>query len=132
MSFCTYLSFVNLPSNSNGVRKSIARVLTVVNSKQRQHLREFYKSKKYLPIDLRPKKTRAIRRQLTKVCRPFVHAPIIFRTGASFIVIYSVMYDSQSNILHVARKDEEDAQAAKEGMALPSPQIRYQGVNCLS
>jgi len=42
------------------------------------------------------------------------------------------MYESQSNVLHVARKDEEDAQAAKEGMALPSPQIRHKGVNCLS
>ena len=132
MTFDTYLSFVNLPPNSNGVRKSIARVLTVVNSKQRQHLREFYKSKKYLPIDLRAKKTRAIRRQLTKVCRPFLHAPIIFRAAASFIVVHNVMDECQSNILYVARKDEEDAQAAKEGMALPSPQIRHQGVNCLS
>ncbi|KAI0722949.1 ribosomal protein L35 [Earliella scabrosa] len=50
----------------NTVRKSIARVLTVMNQKQRQNLREFYKSKKYLPLDLRPKKTRAIRRRLTK------------------------------------------------------------------
>jgi len=50
----------------NGVRKAIARVLTVTNIKQRQHLREFYKGKKFLPLDLRPKKTRAIRRQLTK------------------------------------------------------------------
>ncbi|CAG7850518.1 60S ribosomal protein L35-3 [Serendipita indica DSM 11827] len=50
----------------NGVRKAIARVLTVTNLKQRQHLREFYKKKKHLPLDLRPKKTRAIRRQLTK------------------------------------------------------------------
>ncbi|KIM30661.1 hypothetical protein M408DRAFT_328196 [Serendipita vermifera MAFF 305830] len=50
----------------NGIRKGIARVLTVTNLKQRQHLREFYKGKKYLPLDLRAKKTRAIRRQLTK------------------------------------------------------------------
>ncbi|KAG7096961.1 60S ribosomal protein L35 [Marasmius oreades] len=50
----------------NTVRKSIARVLTVVNQKTRQNLREFYKDKKYLPLDLRPKKTRAIRRRLTK------------------------------------------------------------------
>ncbi|KAI0375661.1 ribosomal protein L35 [Pilatotrama ljubarskyi] len=48
------------------VRKSIARVLTVMNQKQRQNLREFYKNKKYMPLDLRPKKTRAIRRRLTK------------------------------------------------------------------
>ncbi|KAH7887741.1 ribosomal L29 protein-domain-containing protein [Phlebopus sp. FC_14] len=50
----------------NVVRKSIARVLTVMNQKSRQNLREFYKNKKYLPLDLRPKKTRAIRRRLTK------------------------------------------------------------------
>ncbi|KAI0036727.1 ribosomal protein L35 [Vararia minispora EC-137] len=50
----------------NGVRKSIARVLTVMNQKQRQNLRDFYKGKKYLPLDLRAKKTRAIRRRLTK------------------------------------------------------------------
>ncbi|OCH94082.1 ribosomal protein L35 [Obba rivulosa] len=49
----------------NTVRKSIARVLTVMNQKQRQNLREFYKNKKYLPLDLRAKKTRAIRRRLT-------------------------------------------------------------------
>ncbi|KAL0579679.1 60S ribosomal protein L35, L29 [Marasmius crinis-equi] len=50
----------------NTVRKSIARVLTVINQKTRQNLREYYKDKKYLPLDLRPKKTRAIRRRLTK------------------------------------------------------------------
>ncbi|RSH87622.1 60S ribosomal protein L35 [Apiotrichum porosum] len=49
----------------NTVRKSIARVLTVVNQKQRQNLREFYKKSKYIPQDLRYKKTRAIRRRLT-------------------------------------------------------------------
>ncbi|KAK7470647.1 60S ribosomal protein L35, L29 [Stygiomarasmius scandens] len=50
----------------NTVRKSIARVLTVMNQKARQNLREYYKNKKYLPLDLRPKRTRAIRRRLTK------------------------------------------------------------------
>ncbi|KDQ64501.1 hypothetical protein JAAARDRAFT_28131 [Jaapia argillacea MUCL 33604] len=50
----------------NTVRKSIARVLTVMNHKARQNLREFYKDKKYLPLDLRAKRTRAIRRRLTK------------------------------------------------------------------
>ncbi|KAI1810775.1 60S ribosomal protein L35 [Poronia punctata] len=47
------------------LRKSIARVLTVVNLKQRQQLRLFYKNKKYTPLDLRPKQTRAIRRRLS-------------------------------------------------------------------
>jgi len=50
----------------NTVRKSIARVLTVMNHKARQNLREYYKDKKYRPLDLRVKKTRAIRRRLTK------------------------------------------------------------------
>lgn len=48
------------------VRLSIARVLTVISQKQKLALREAYKNKKYLPLDLRPKKTRAIRRRLTK------------------------------------------------------------------
>lgn len=48
------------------VRTSIARVLTVISQKQRAALREAYKKKSLLPLDLRPKKTRAIRRRLTK------------------------------------------------------------------
>ena len=48
------------------VHKSIARVLTVINQTQKENLRKFYKGKKYKPLDLRPKKTRAMRRQLNK------------------------------------------------------------------
>jgi len=48
------------------VRKSIAKVLTIINANQRAQLRLFYKNKKYLPLDLRPKQTRAIRRRLSK------------------------------------------------------------------
>ncbi|CAM9271051.1 unnamed protein product, partial [Phaeothamnion confervicola] len=48
------------------VRKSIARVLTVYNQTQKEKLREQFKTAKYMPLDLRPKKTRAIRRRLTK------------------------------------------------------------------
>ncbi|KAG8533276.1 60S ribosomal protein L35 [Bacidia gigantensis] len=48
------------------IRKSIARVLTIINHNQRSQLRLFYAKKKYLPLDLRPKQTRAIRRRLTK------------------------------------------------------------------
>ncbi|KAL7789418.1 ribosomal L29 domain-containing protein [Trichoderma ceciliae] len=47
------------------LRKSIARVLTVTNATQRNQLRLFYKKSKYLPLDLRPKQTRAIRRRLS-------------------------------------------------------------------
>jgi large subunit ribosomal protein L35e len=66
MSLCSIRASI-LSLHSNAVRKSIARVLTVMNHKSRQNLREYYKNKKYLPLDLRPKKTRAIRRRLTKV-----------------------------------------------------------------
>nr|GMD55870.1 60S ribosomal protein L35 [Ipomoea batatas] len=48
------------------VRLSIAQVLTVISQTQKAALRNAYKNKKYLPLDLRPKKTRAIRRRLTK------------------------------------------------------------------
>lgn len=51
---------------SHDLRKSIAKVLTVINANQRSQLRLFYKKKKYLPLDLRPKQTRAIRRRLSK------------------------------------------------------------------
>ncbi|GAB1606449.1 60S ribosomal protein L35-like [Argonauta hians] len=47
------------------VRKSIARVLTVINQTQKENLRKFYRNKKFKPKDLRPKKTRALRRELT-------------------------------------------------------------------
>ncbi|XP_019167540.1 PREDICTED: 60S ribosomal protein L35-like [Ipomoea nil] len=48
------------------VRLSIAQVLTVISQTQKAALRKAYENKKYLPLDLRPKKTRAIRRRLTK------------------------------------------------------------------
>jgi len=48
------------------VRKSIARVLTVINHNQRTNLRKLYAGRKYKPLDLRPKRTRAMRRALTK------------------------------------------------------------------
>ncbi|EPB79666.1 ribosomal protein L29 [Ancylostoma ceylanicum] len=69
------------------VRKTIARILTVINQNYKQELRKFYalrvcsvrnsfdqrhihkpllQGHKYKPIDLRKKQTRAIRRRLTK------------------------------------------------------------------
>ena len=62
--------------SSRDVRKDIARVNTVMSATTRDVLRELYASKrnpdlslsgKRLPLDLRTKKTRAIRRRLTKV-----------------------------------------------------------------
>merc|ERR1711898_84932 len=48
------------------VRQNIARVLTVINETQKGALRQHYDGLKYAPLDLRVKKTRAIRRRLTK------------------------------------------------------------------
>merc|ERR1711990_355969 len=44
------------------VRKSIARVFTVINQTQKAQLRIYYKDKDLMPLDLRYKKTRAIRK----------------------------------------------------------------------
>merc|ERR1711874_487021 len=44
------------------VRLAIAQVLTVITQTQRQELRKHFEGKKYQPLDLRAKKTRAIRR----------------------------------------------------------------------
>merc|ERR1711990_346967 len=53
-------------SKIKGGRKNIARVLTVINETQKGALRQHYAGLKYAPLDLRAKKTRAIRRRLTK------------------------------------------------------------------
>ncbi|CAO3693629.1 unnamed protein product [Rhizopus stolonifer] len=49
----------------NEARKNVARALTVINQTQREQLALFYQKKKYVPLDLRYKKTRAMRRALT-------------------------------------------------------------------
>ena len=49
-----------------GVRKSIARVLTVYNQNQKAEIRKVYAGAKFVPKDLRMKKTRAMRRALSK------------------------------------------------------------------
>ncbi|CEF60983.1 60S ribosomal protein L35 [Strongyloides ratti] len=48
------------------VRKNIARILTILSQTERQELRKYYKGKKFLPTELRAKKTRAMRKGLTK------------------------------------------------------------------
>jgi len=47
------------------IRKSIARTLTVYNQNERDALRKAYRKRVYKPLDLRVKKTRAIRQRLT-------------------------------------------------------------------
>ncbi|KAG9509210.1 60S ribosomal protein L35, partial [Fragariocoptes setiger] len=46
-------------------RKNIARILTVMSQNQRQNLRKYYREKKFKPRDLRPKLTRAQRKEPT-------------------------------------------------------------------
>eukprot|EP01061_Rhynchopus_euleeides_P047637 TRINITY_DN965_c1_g1_i1.p2 TRINITY_DN965_c1_g1~~TRINITY_DN965_c1_g1_i1.p2 ORF type:complete len:124 (+),score=55.74 TRINITY_DN965_c1_g1_i1:139-510(+) len=46
------------------MRKSAAKVLTVLNQNQKAALRKVYAGKKFIPHDLRAKKTRAMRRAL--------------------------------------------------------------------
>lgn len=47
------------------LRRDIARLHTVMSHNQRENLRKFYKEKKFKPGDLRPKLTRAKRKELT-------------------------------------------------------------------
>lgn len=47
------------------VRKAIARVNIVMHQKTKENLRKFYRGKRFKPLDLRPKKTRAIRKALS-------------------------------------------------------------------
>ncbi|KAJ1997046.1 60S ribosomal protein L35, L29 [Coemansia thaxteri] len=53
-------------SKIRDVRRNVARVLTVLTQQARSEVRSQYAGKKYAPKDLRPKKTRALRRALTK------------------------------------------------------------------
>ncbi|RWW18250.1 hypothetical protein GW17_00017772, partial [Ensete ventricosum] len=67
------------------------RVLTVISQKQKAALREVYKKKKLMPLDLRPKKTRAIRRRLTK------HQVFIF---GAVISIMRIIFPQYVNFEH--------------------------------
>ena len=86
--------------------------MTVMNQKARQNLRDFYKKKKYLPLDLRPKKTRAIRRRLTPVC------------------FNAATYEPRhiDFVFTLAREVAQDTQAAQERDPLPHPEVRSQGM----
>ncbi|CAE6505581.1 unnamed protein product [Rhizoctonia solani] len=97
----------------NTARKSIARVLTVINQKTRQNLRELYKKKKYLPLDLRTKKTRAIRRRLSK---------------ARILLISCLNAAADMLSLNADRRCAKDGEAEEEGLAFPYSQIRCQSV----
>merc|ERR1711894_10553 len=50
----------------NVVRKDIAKVLTVINQARKAELQKFYRGKNVRPVDLKPRKTRALRKRLNK------------------------------------------------------------------
>lgn len=52
--------------SSRVVRKSIGRVNIVMHQKTKENLRKLYKITSLKPLDLRPKKTRAIRKALSE------------------------------------------------------------------
>ena len=52
-------------SKIHTIRKNIARVLTVMNQHQKDNLRKFYSGKRWVPKQLKPRLTRAKRRELT-------------------------------------------------------------------
>ena len=62
------------------VRLSIARVLTVISQSQRSALKEAWAGKKHMPLDLREKKTRAIRRRLSNKQKALVTAKAVSYT----------------------------------------------------
>merc|ERR1739845_240834 len=50
----------------HSVRKNIAKVLTVINQARKAELQKFYRGKNVRPVDLKPRKTRALRKRLNK------------------------------------------------------------------
>merc|ERR1712062_619356 len=50
----------------NVVRKDIAKVLTVINQTRKAELQKLYRGKNVKPVDLKPRKTRALRKRLNK------------------------------------------------------------------
>jgi hypothetical protein len=82
-----------------------------MNQKARQNLREYYKDKKYKPLDLRPKKTRAIRRRLSKV------------SGTFYIGTYCLV------VVFPARVVYQDTETTEEGSELPDQKVCGKGMN---
>merc|ERR1711865_9996 len=63
------------------VRKAIAKVLTVLHEKQRDEAKTAHANKKYTPRDLRAKRSKAARRQMTKHSKSLVTTRQAKRNG---------------------------------------------------
>ena len=78
------------------VRKNIARTLTVYNQKLKEDAKKTYitgkkYAAKYVPQDLRPKKTRALRRALSKKQQSAVATKVAVRKANFPLRKYAVM-----------------------------------------
>ena len=109
---------LTLLSCSKVVRLSIAQVLTVLSQNQKAALRAAYKKAKLLPLDLRPKKTRAIRRRLTK------HQvnSLSFFVGLSVMSSFSSPVQSIMYLFYSSGK-HEDREAKEEGYLFPQEEV---------
>ena len=75
------------------LRKSIARVLTFINMKRKALSAKKYLTKKHKPLDMRPKKTRALRRKMTKYEKSRKPARTIKRLGANPMRKFAIKHD---------------------------------------
>lgn len=129
---------------SKVVRLSIAQVLTVISQTQKATLREAYSKKKYMPLDLRPKKTRAIRRRLTKHQVFFLALFLLFLwwlfsrlfflqkvQNAWWLCYFFFLYLSNINFSYLCTCHtgfNEDREAKEEGSLLPHAEVCSQGL----
>merc|ERR1712183_79705 len=72
------------------VRKSIAGINIVIRQTTKQNLKKYYKDRKYKPLDMRRKRTRQIRKMLTKHERSIKSAKQIARERRQPKRIYAV------------------------------------------
>ncbi|KAB0377603.1 hypothetical protein FD755_012047 [Muntiacus reevesi] len=57
----------NFPNMENEIVNQVQEAQRIIKTEnKKENLRKFYKGKKHKPLDLRPKKTRAMRRWLNK------------------------------------------------------------------
>merc|ERR1711915_617190 len=123
------------------VRKSIARVYIVMHQKQKENLRKFYKGKKYKPLDLRPKKTRAIRKVINSIANESRGPSFLHMLLDISVESCNVSYEGAPGcgdisvlILFILgplspRKIFEDCQAVACSQVIPSKKVCCESLN---
>lgn len=94
-------------------------------------LREAYGTKKYVPTDLRPKRTRAIRRRLSKrevrQSTLFQLRVVVVASACAHHILSSVLV-----CVYVLSGHCQDREAGPEGQQLPTAPLRSQGISISS